>query len=699
MSVMLSWQLADNQLLRSTCTSPGGEVGEHVIVGTSRGLNMQHVGPAAEPDKYRLAEMRSRGGEGEVWRGSLSVEGQDVLVAVKLILPGNVEALDEWRDRWRRQAEVLRSLSHPGVVTVREVFEGPQPHEPGAADPGTSTLCLVMNWAEGPTLSEWVARRPNRDVLESLAVIRNLAAAVDYLHSGADTGAPVVHRDIKPANVVITEAGPCLVDFGFVRGTGEGPPETMVGSPSYIAPEVAAGLGASEAADRFSLAATAYFALTGTAPDLSDIPGMRDHLAAVPGLEDRPDIHDHLLAMLHPDPTNRPGSSVDWAQGLAQLSVARVDDGATRVQTAPVATAAPGETADVVGPETGTGRRWWLVAAAVAGVALVGTAAAWALLDPGGEAVTASASTTPSEQGMTASPAAVEAAGGTPPPTPTPSPTVEPLEVPTVTGEDLASATASLEALGLVVESRSQPVAGPVDVVLEQDPAGGEEIAAGGTVVLSVSEAVPTPDLVGMSRDQAEATLGDLEVNVDVERRYVPDSEIDQVIEQSVPASEPLPEDVTLTVAQGPATLFLEQLNPVDSNGFYGEEAIELDGKVYPHSLVTRSMRDVWNAASSDAEFNLSRDFSRLQALLGYGDTGSADGVIRIEIFGDGQTLASEDVALGTTVPIDVEVTGVLRLKVIASWLSGESTGNAALGDARLLGDPDVIAEYESEDG
>ena len=197
---------------------------------------MAWVGPVGEPDRYELSELKSSGGEGQLWRGVLDVDGAAITVAVKVIHPSKNSDLEEWRVRWQRQAELLRSLDHPGLVKVRDVFEGPVPHEAGDADASTNTLYLVMNWVEGPTLEEWVSRNPNRDVLESARVLGKLASAVDYLHSGAVTGNPVLHRDIKPANVIVTAAGAVLVDFGFTRVIG-GQPLTIAGTPAYIAPE------------------------------------------------------------------------------------------------------------------------------------------------------------------------------------------------------------------------------------------------------------------------------------------------------------------------------------------------------------------------------------------------------------------------------------------------------------------------------
>lgn len=198
------------------------------------------VGPASSPDTYRLVESKSSGGEGQLWRGSINVDGADIQVAIKVIHPSRMSEIEEWRTRWRRQAELLKSLDHPGLVKVRELFEGPLPHERGSADSTTNSLYLVMNWVDGPTLEEWVSRNPDRTLIQSARVVGKLATAIDYLHSGTVTGNAVLHRDIKPANVIVSNRGPVLVDFGFTRVLSN-QPMTVVGTPSYMAPELLTG--------------------------------------------------------------------------------------------------------------------------------------------------------------------------------------------------------------------------------------------------------------------------------------------------------------------------------------------------------------------------------------------------------------------------------------------------------------------------
>ena len=187
-----------------------------------------YAGPSSSPDRYTLEEVVSQGMEGRLWRASLAVDGHRFQVAVKEIHQRNVSSLPEWLQRWERQAELLRSLDHPGLIRVREVFQGAPAHSRGVASDGERSLFLVMNWANGLRLDEWIVGR-DRD--ERLAVLGHVAAAVDHLHSGQDTsGVAVLHRDIKPQNIVIDDNGrPRLVDFGFAR-LADGTDYTVVGS-------------------------------------------------------------------------------------------------------------------------------------------------------------------------------------------------------------------------------------------------------------------------------------------------------------------------------------------------------------------------------------------------------------------------------------------------------------------------------------
>jgi hypothetical protein len=118
----------------------------------------QWAGPADAPDRYELIQLHSRGGEGELWRGAIDPDGVAIPVAVKVLHPGPDERAQEAADRVQRQAELLRTLDHPSLVTVREAFAGPPVHPQAEADPAQRALYLDV--------TDHVARSAHDDVQE-----------------------------------------------------------------------------------------------------------------------------------------------------------------------------------------------------------------------------------------------------------------------------------------------------------------------------------------------------------------------------------------------------------------------------------------------------------------------------------------------------------------------------------------------------
>jgi serine/threonine-protein kinase len=176
------------------------------------------------------------------------------LVALKMILAG-LHADATARLRFRTEAEAVARLQHPNIVQIHEVgeYEG-KPF-------------LSLEYIEGGSLLRKVAgtAQPER---EAARLVEALARAVHYTHQRG-----ILHRDLKPTNVLLTAAGtPKITDFGLAKildaDTGPTRSETFLGTPSYMAPEQAAGdakkVGAP--ADVYSLGAILYELLTGRAP-------------------------------------------------------------------------------------------------------------------------------------------------------------------------------------------------------------------------------------------------------------------------------------------------------------------------------------------------------------------------------------------------------------------------------------------------
>lgn len=279
------------------------------------------VGPSSDPDRYKLGPIVGSGAEGILYRGWITTAGGVVLeVAIKMLQPNLLSNFGEWQVRWGEQVELLRSLHLPGIVPVRDGFDGPLPHPKGASGGGTG-LYLVMNWIAGEPLDRWIQHRSERDPFSDLAVLTPVATALDAMHSGALTGGiPIVHRDIKPANILVTGERAVLVDFGLIQGLlPEEPVSSAVGTPGYLAPEMRDGGRLTAAADKFSFGLVAYFLLTGTEPSRDrDSPSGFD-LQGPLTAGGKGALVDAFVEILSPDPDCRPSSLTDWLEGLTAL--------------------------------------------------------------------------------------------------------------------------------------------------------------------------------------------------------------------------------------------------------------------------------------------------------------------------------------------------------------------------------------------
>ncbi|WP_160573510.1 protein kinase domain-containing protein [Actinomadura physcomitrii] len=183
-------------------------------------------------------------------------------VAVKLMLPGLAQRGDS-RRRFEREATVVASLEHPGIVTV---------HDGGHASlDGEDLPYLVMEYVEGETVAQRVERLraggerlPVPDALELTAQVLD---ALAYTHARG-----VIHRDIKPSNVMITSAGSVKVmDFGIARiampdATKLTESGKLVGTAHYIAPEQIEGRQAEPASDLYSVGTMLFELLSGETP-------------------------------------------------------------------------------------------------------------------------------------------------------------------------------------------------------------------------------------------------------------------------------------------------------------------------------------------------------------------------------------------------------------------------------------------------
>ena len=211
---------------------------------------------------YRVVERLGAGGMGEVF---LAVDTRlDRKVALKYLSDPSLDTPAE-RDRLLREAKAAAKITHPNIAAIYDILEsGDHP-------------CIVMEFAEGETLSALGARGP----LPCATVVDiglQLSAALAQAH-----GAGVIHRDLKPSNIVLTPDGVVKVlDFGVARvytstsdaASADAPTReslhvmatTVAGTPMYMAPEQLAGHPASTLSDIYSLGATLFELSTGRRP-------------------------------------------------------------------------------------------------------------------------------------------------------------------------------------------------------------------------------------------------------------------------------------------------------------------------------------------------------------------------------------------------------------------------------------------------
>ncbi|MGW8954233.1 serine/threonine-protein kinase [Streptomyces sp. NPDC055709] len=233
--------------------------------------------------EYRILGRLGEGGMGRVYVAR-NAGGRSV--ALKFV-HADMAALPGFRERFRREVEVVRRVAGAGTVPL--VDAGVDERHPWYASeyvPGPSLQEAVDTFGPLPADALW-------------RFAADLAATLQHVH-----GDELVHRDLKPSNVLLSTAGPRLIDFGIVRAAldtiltvnGE-----RLGTPAYMSPEQAYGEQVTAASDIYSYGLTVAFAATGRVP-------LRGTLAGpLPGVD--PALDELVRHCLDPDPGRRPAAA------------------------------------------------------------------------------------------------------------------------------------------------------------------------------------------------------------------------------------------------------------------------------------------------------------------------------------------------------------------------------------------------------
>ncbi len=293
----------------------------HVVTQLGR-----QVTKAREMGSYRLGELLGRGGMGEVYKATHTMLAR--AAAIKLIRPealggGNSDGAQLAVRRFTREAEAAANLRSPHTVEVYDF---------GVTE--DQTLYFVMEMLEGMDLETLVREYGPLPAGRVIHLMRQACESLGEAHAKG-----LVHRDIKPANIHVGQVGleydfVKVLDFGLVkevkrpnasdtRLTVEG---MTLGTPTYMAPELALDEAVDGRADLYALGCVTYFLLTGQVVFESDnvmrlmvrhieekpVPPSRRTQQPIPR-----SLDDAVLACLAKDPAARPPSAAAFSAALA----------------------------------------------------------------------------------------------------------------------------------------------------------------------------------------------------------------------------------------------------------------------------------------------------------------------------------------------------------------------------------------------
>ncbi|MGW1818512.1 serine/threonine protein kinase [Streptomyces sp. NPDC002125] len=253
-------------------------------VQPARSGDPKQVGP------YRIIGRLGSGGMGTVHAG---LDPAGLRVAVKVIHPAQAED-PEFRARFRREVQLSSRVHGPCLIPLL------------AADPDAETPWLATAYAPGLTLDQHLASHGALTGATLYAFATGTAQALAAIHASG-----VVHRDVKPQNVILTPAGPRVLDFGIAHaadGTSVTRTGVMTGTPGWISPEHYRTGTAGPEGDVFAWGTLVAYAATGRLPFGTGAPDVVAYrvMSEEPDLDGLPEeLREPLAKALAKNPAER----------------------------------------------------------------------------------------------------------------------------------------------------------------------------------------------------------------------------------------------------------------------------------------------------------------------------------------------------------------------------------------------------------
>jgi serine/threonine-protein kinase len=287
------------------------------------------VSEEREVGSYRLGQLLGQGGMGEVYRATHRMLRRPA--AIKLVRPdalgtSHTESAETLTRRFLREAQAAASLHSPHTIALYDF---------GTTDDGD--LYYVMELLYGLDLESLVKRFGPMSPARVAYLLRQACHSLAEAHA-----AGLIHRDVKPTNIYSCRVGlevdfVKVLDFGLVKrapGSEEEPvkltaPNITMGTPAYMAPELARGEGVDHRIDIYALGCVAYYLLTGDLVFEGDTPMkvMVAHIRSLPEPPSKrvrtvpPELDDVVLACLEKDRDRRPSTAQELARRLEALDL------------------------------------------------------------------------------------------------------------------------------------------------------------------------------------------------------------------------------------------------------------------------------------------------------------------------------------------------------------------------------------------